>query len=95
MDNGKPLKDTYDSPRSYCTKAIKDLGLSTYSIEDTFSFMINAGIDMFCLGNNLDYDVNYIPKCIDAIISGIKKGKISMDLIDSSITRINSLKSKI
>ena len=35
MDNGKPLKSTYDSPRSYCTKAIKDLGLSTYSIEDT------------------------------------------------------------
>ena len=68
---------------------------NNYSIEDTFSFMINAGIDMFCLGNNLDYDVNYIPKCIDAIISGIKKGKISMDLIDSSITRINSLKSKI
>jgi nucleoside-diphosphate-sugar epimerase len=35
MVNDKPIKDTYDSPRSYCTKAIKDLGLSTYSIEDT------------------------------------------------------------
>jgi len=35
MVNDKPKKDTYDSPRSYCTKAIKDLGLSTYSIEDT------------------------------------------------------------
>tara|TARA_Y100001970_G_scaffold250734_1_gene322769 strand:+ start:175 stop:1257 length:1083 start_codon:yes stop_codon:yes gene_type:complete len=35
MENGKPLKETYDSPRSYCTKAIEDLGLSTYSIEDT------------------------------------------------------------
>ena len=35
MNNGKPMKDTYDSPRSYCTKAIEDLGLSTYSIEDT------------------------------------------------------------
>jgi nucleoside-diphosphate-sugar epimerase len=35
MVNDKPVKDTYDSPRSYCTKAIKDLGLSTYSIEDT------------------------------------------------------------
>ena len=68
---------------------------NNYSIEDTFSFMINAGIDMFCLGNNLNYDLNYIPKCIDAIISGIKKGKISMDLIDSSIVRINSLKNKI
>ena len=35
MENGKPVKKTYDTPRSYCTKAIKDLGLSTYSIEDT------------------------------------------------------------
>ena len=35
MDNGKPVKDTYDSPRSYCTKAIEELGLSTYSIEET------------------------------------------------------------
>ena len=35
MDNGKPLKDTYDSPRSYCTKAIEELELSTHSIEDT------------------------------------------------------------
>lgn len=35
MKNGKPEKNTYDSPRSYCLKAINELGLSTYSIEDT------------------------------------------------------------
>lgn len=35
MEDGKPKKSTYDSPRSYCSLAIKDLGLSTYSIEDT------------------------------------------------------------
>ena len=35
MENNKPIKDTYDSPRSYCNKAIQELGLSTYSIEDT------------------------------------------------------------
>ena len=36
MENNKPIKDTYDSPRSYCKKAIQELsGLSTYSIEET------------------------------------------------------------
>ena len=68
---------------------------NNYSLEDTFSLMINAGIDMFCLGNNLDYDMNYIPKCVNAIMGGIKKGKISLDLIECSISRINSLKSKL
>ena len=35
MDDGKPKEKTYDSPRSYCSLAIEELGLSTYSIEDT------------------------------------------------------------
>ena len=35
MENNKPIKNTYDSPRSYCKKAIQELGLSTYSIEET------------------------------------------------------------
>ena len=35
MENNKPIKDTYDSPRSYCKKAIQELELSTYSIEET------------------------------------------------------------
>tara|TARA_B000000441_G_C21734553_1_gene348881 strand:- start:122 stop:271 length:150 start_codon:yes stop_codon:yes gene_type:complete len=35
MENNKPIKNTYDSPRSYCKKAILELGLSTHSIEDT------------------------------------------------------------
>ena len=66
-----------------------------YSLEDTFCLMINAGIDMFCLGNNLSYDANYIPKCIDAIKSGIKNKRISLDLVENSISRINELKKNI
>jgi len=66
-----------------------------YYLEDTFSLMINAGIDMFCLGNNLSYDVNYIPKCINAIKNGIRNKRISLDLIEDSISRINKLKKNI
>ena len=35
MEGDKPKENTYDSPRSYCSLAIKELGLTTYSIEET------------------------------------------------------------
>ena len=35
MEDGKPKEKTYDSPRSYCTLAREELGLSTYTIEET------------------------------------------------------------
>ena len=62
---------------------------------NTFTYMINAGIDMFCLGNNLKFDPHYIPKCIQAIKNGIKQKNISLDKIEQSILRINKLKSQL
>ena len=35
MDGNEPAEHTYDSPRSYCTLAIDELGLETYSIDET------------------------------------------------------------
>ena len=35
IEEGQPKDKTYDSPRSYCSLAIEELGLSTFSIEDT------------------------------------------------------------
>ncbi len=35
MDGDKPAAHTYDSPRSYCLLAQKELGLETYSIDET------------------------------------------------------------
>ena len=35
MDGSEPAEHTYDSPRSYCTLAIDELGLETYSIDET------------------------------------------------------------
>ena len=35
MDGSEPAEQTYDSPRSYCTLAIDELGLETYSIDET------------------------------------------------------------
>ena len=68
---------------------------NNYSLEDTFTYMINAGIDIFCLGNNLEFDPYYIPKCIQAIKEGINKNKISIEKIEKSNSRINKLKNKL
>ena len=46
MVDGKPLKPTYDSPRSYCTLAIEELGLKTHSIEDTVKATIDSYLEL-------------------------------------------------
>ena len=48
-----------------------------YSLHDTFELMLNAGVDLFCLGNNLIYDAEYIPKSINAIVDLVNSKKIS------------------
>lgn len=65
-----------------------------YSMEDTFELMINAGIDLFCLGNNLIYDNDYIPKAIHTICHLIDTGKIQKTRILESVNRIDTLKLK-
>jgi nucleoside-diphosphate-sugar epimerase len=44
MLDGKPTNKTYDSPRSYCSLAKSELGLSTYSIEETLLATGNSQI---------------------------------------------------
>jgi len=71
-------------------RAISD----NYDFEDMFVLMINSGIDLLCLGNNLNYDPDYIPKAVRAIRSAIEKNRISTERINESIDRIASLKKK-
>ena len=65
-----------------------------YSLHDTFELMLNAGVDLFCLGNNLIYDPDYIPKSIKAIIDLINTNKITEGRILESIKRINNIKKR-
>ena len=63
-----------------------------YSLHETFELMLNAGVDLFCLGNNLIYDPDYIPKSINAIVDLVNSKKISESRISESIQRVNVLK---
>ena len=71
-------------------RAISD----NYDFEDMFVLMINSGIDLLCLGNNLNYDPDFIPKAVRAIRSAIEKNRISTERINESIDSIASLKKK-
>ena len=73
-------------------KAISD----HYRWDDIFKLMINAGVDIICLGNNLaPYQENLIIDSIKTIVSQVKNGKISMIRIKESFQRILNLKSNL
>ena len=65
-----------------------------YDLNESFELMLNAGIDLFCLGNNLNYDPDFIPKSVSSMCQLVKSGKITEDRIRQSIDRIKSLKTK-
>ena len=65
-----------------------------YNLKDTFELMLNAGVDLFCLGNNLIYDPDYIPKAIKAMKDLVVTKKISEERIAMSIERINTIKKR-
>ena len=64
-----------------------------YNLEETFKLMLDAGVDLFCLGNNLIYDPDYIPNAINSVCNLITSGKIKKTRIEQSINKIELLKS--
>ncbi|MCZ6889883.1 MAG: NAD-dependent epimerase/dehydratase family protein, partial [Gammaproteobacteria bacterium] len=44
MEDGKPKEQTYDSPRSYCLLANQELGLTTYTIDETIKATVESYI---------------------------------------------------
>ena len=70
-------------------RAISD----NYSLFETFKLMLDAGVDLFCLGNNLIYDPDYIPKAIKAISKIVDHDKSYEKKVMMSIERIEHVKS--
>ena len=65
-----------------------------YNLTESFELMLNAGIDLFCLGNNLNYDSDFIPKSVSSMCKLVKSGRVTENRIQQSINRIKSLKKK-
>jgi beta-N-acetylhexosaminidase len=72
-------------------KAISD----EYNLETVLELMINAGIDIFCFGNNLIYDPNIVKKVHLIVMKLLDEDKISIDDLQKSYFRVLNMKSII
>ena len=66
-----------------------------YDLETVLELMINAGVDIFCFGNNLIYDPNIVKKVYLVIKKLLDKNKISENDIKRSYLKIIKIKSQI
>ena len=65
-----------------------------YSLIESIQLMLDAGVDLFCYGNNLNFDPDLIPKIVETICDLISNGDIKIDRIHESIDRINKVKKR-
>lgn len=72
-------------------KALKN----KYSLEQIIELMINAGVDIFCFGNNLEYDPDIVKKIHHIIDDLLKRNKITISRLVKSYDRIINLKTMI
>lgn len=63
-----------------------------YSVEDALAKAINAGVDMFILSNNDNYNT---PTFVNTIAKLVKEGKVKESQIDAAYSRILKLKDKV
>lgn len=63
-----------------------------FGLENSIQFAIDAGIDLLCFGNNMNYDANIGERAIGIILHLVESGKISETRIDESFQRIMQLK---
>ncbi len=63
-----------------------------YDFETAVEQIINAGVDLFCFGNNLIYDKDIVPRAVNTIAGLIEQGKVPESRIHESVERIQSLK---
>jgi beta-N-acetylhexosaminidase len=65
-----------------------------YGLDVAIEKCINAGVDILCFGNNLQYDPDIITKATSIIKRLVKEGKITEARIDASYKRVVALKMK-
>ncbi|TAE29956.1 MAG: glycoside hydrolase family 3 [Candidatus Kapaibacterium sp.] len=66
-----------------------------YGLDVALEKCINAGVDIVCFGNNLQYDPDIITKASSILKRLVLEGKISRARVDESYRRIVALKQKL
>jgi len=67
-----------------------------YDLKTTLRLLINAGVDIFIIGNNLEkYDANLTPKIIETIKNLVQEGLVDIKKIKKSYDKIIKQKAKL
>jgi beta-N-acetylhexosaminidase len=65
-----------------------------YGLEQALQFGIEAGLDVLCFGNNMNFDADIAGKAADIIEQLVETGKIPEARIEQSFQRIQKLKQR-
>ena len=66
-----------------------------YELKTVINLMVNAGVDIFCFGNNLVYDPDIVKKVYAIMDELLKEELITAPQIETSYNRILRLKELI
>ncbi|MEQ8523189.1 glycoside hydrolase family 3 protein [Gracilimonas sp.] len=66
-----------------------------YSLKESLGNGLNAGLDIFCFGNNLLKEQVELKDAIAAVEQLLDEGKVTENRIDASVSRILDLKAKL
>ncbi len=67
---------------------------SHYGLENSIPIAIEAGIDVLCFGNNMNYDADIAAKAAAILVRAVESGRIAEARIDASFQRVLALKRK-
>jgi beta-N-acetylhexosaminidase len=68
---------------------------SRYGLEQAIQLAIEAGVDVLCFGNNMNFDADIGERVSGIIYRLVEEGKIAESRIDQSLRRIQKLKFKL
>lgn len=66
-----------------------------YSLKEALELGINAGLDLFCFGNNLLLEQVRAEDVVNTVMELVEEGKVTEARIDESVKRITALKNTI
>ncbi len=66
-----------------------------YSLKKLIELMLNAGVDIFCFGNNMVYDASIVKKIHCSVLELINEKRVQISMLQRANKRITTLRNMI
>jgi beta-N-acetylhexosaminidase len=66
-----------------------------YGLEESVCLALAAGVDMLIIGNNLEYDPDFLKRAIPAVRQAVEDGRIGEARINEAWNRVTTMKSQL